>query len=126
MRAGRIIGAIAVVSALALAGCSDDGDSTDGAAAPSGEDGTASGGDQLTTDDRDAFLAALTAGTLEGEGYIKCVAGKVKDAVDAGDFSAQDVRDWSGGQQLDTPLQEFITSPDVVTNCMVEARDEEG
>ncbi len=118
MLARRTLTALAIAGTLLIAGCSDDGDdagSDDGA--PAADDGGTSGGDALTTDDRDAFLAALTAGTAEGEDYIMCVAGEVKAAVDAGDFTAQDVRDWTGGEQLDTPLHEFITSPDVVTGC---------
>lgn len=116
MRTRRIALALLVAGTLALAGCSDDGDDAGTDAAPAADAGD-SGGDALTKAEGDAFVAALTAGTAEGPAYIECVAGEVKAAVDAGDVSPQEVRDWTDGKGFESDLQDFITSPDVVMGC---------
>jgi hypothetical protein len=119
MKVRAIIGAVGVTGVLLLAGCSDDGESTGGATTPDTQAGP-SGGDVLTRADGEAFYAVLASQTDESEAYVECVALKVRSAAEAGDITAKEVRDWTAGEQLDTDLQEFITSPDVVTGCYAE------
>jgi hypothetical protein len=115
MKVRAIIGAVSVTGVLLLAGCSDD-ESTGGATTPDAQ-ADAGGGDVLTQEDGEAFYAVLASQTDESEAYIECVALEVRSAAEAGEITAKEVRDWTAGEQLDTDLQEFITSPDVVTGC---------
>jgi hypothetical protein len=119
--------ALLAVGGLALGGCGDDeggdasgsasGNASDDTQPDDGGDDTAGdGGGALTSEDEEALLAAAINGNPD-EAYAQCITDTVIDAVDAGDLTAEEVRAWFGGTGYDGPVQDYISTPDVVIEC---------
>lgn len=114
----RWMAGLMVCGALLLGACSDDEDADDtgGDTTEAADAQDAAPDDTLTPADEDALLEATKNGNPD-EVYATCVANEVIAAVDDGDLTAEEVRAWSSGEAPAGPVQDYISTPDVVTSC---------
>ena len=113
------IAAALLALALITAACSssagaDSSSSSNGASETTAAAATVSG--DLTTDQLDAFRAALLNGN-GSESMTGCLFDKVQDALDSGDLTPAQVVDWTEGRGFDGPVQDYISQVDVVMEC---------
>lgn len=113
----RRLPGLVVLTALLLPACGGDDDG-----APDETVGVAGSGvttaEPLDADDLDEFREAALAGTTEGEAYVDCLVREVEEGVAAGEITAGEVRDWSEGKAPVGAVEQFISDPGRVAECI--------
>ena len=113
--------AVAMLGGVLLLGACSDDDGDEAGAATGDDASEASDLDApITQADGEPFLAALIAGNGD-EALSTCLGEKVHAAVEGGDLTPRDVREWTNGEGVDGPLQDYISEPDVVVECSTAA-----